>query len=76
MRNKQMVRSITEILIEADKSTELKQLCNAWDEVKSNLKKYPLIQIEFVLAHLQGLARKMAQKDLVLIQPLIEFLKE
>ncbi len=68
------MRTMTEILIEADEATELKQLYKAWNEFKSNLNKYSLIQKRFALEHLQGLTKKMAQKDIQSIL-LIELLK-
>ena len=41
------MRSITEILLEAEKSETLQALLDLWNEIVSNKKKYPLILIWF-----------------------------
>ena len=41
------MRSITQILLEAEKAKELQTLVDLWNEIVSNKKKYPLTQIWF-----------------------------
>ena len=41
------MRSITQILLEAEKAEELQALVDLWNEIVSNKKKYPLTQIWF-----------------------------
>jgi hypothetical protein len=41
------MRSITQILLEAEKSETLQALVSLWNEIVSNKKKYPLTQIWF-----------------------------
>lgn len=59
-----MVRTITEILKEADLTDELSVLNECWNEIFDNKHKYPLVQLHFSEEHLKMLTRKLAKKDL------------
>lgn len=56
-------RSITDILIQADNATGLHEISSAWDEIKANLRSYPIIEIEFALEHLTGITGKIGRKE-------------
>jgi len=43
----EIMRSITQILLEAEKSETLQAIVDLWNEIVSNKKKYPLSQIWF-----------------------------
>jgi len=58
------IKTISEILIEADKTDELKVLCNCWEEIVKNRYFYPLTHIDFAREHLVNLAKQMARKDM------------
>lgn len=57
------IRSISEILIEADKTNELSILTDCLNEVVRNKYNYTLAEIRFVKEHLTELAREMARRD-------------
>lgn len=62
------VRTISEILKEADVAVELQELCDAWMEIVEHKYKYPLIELWFAKEHLEKLARQMAERDVNLKQ--------
>lgn len=59
-----MVRTITEILKEADSTNDLKGLISLWNEIAANKKKYPLTQIWFANEHIRELALKSNGQDI------------
>ena len=67
-------RTISEILIEADETSDLKVLSDCWKEVVKNKYKYPLVEIEFAREHLNTLARKMAIEDAEIMKPFFDSL--
>lgn len=72
LKSKKPIRSITEILKESDKTDSLKILCDLWQEIRSNIYSYPLVEIEFSLEHLQEKAAKMARKDIKEFKPFFD----
>jgi len=66
------MRSITEILIESDNTDDLGKLCQLWDEIRSNLYSYPLVQIKFAIEHLKSKARTIAKNDIEELGQLIK----
>lgn len=68
------VRSISEILIEADKTDELGVLSDCWEEIVTNKYQYPLAQIKYAREHLEKLAREMGRRDAIMIKSLIQYL--
>lgn len=59
-----IIRSISQILIDADNTTELKVLSGCWKEIVKNKYQYPLVQLRFAREHLENLSREMARKDI------------
>ena len=59
-----IIRSISQILIDADNTTELKVLSDCWKEIVKNKYNYPLVQLRFAREHLENLSREMARKDI------------
>jgi hypothetical protein len=58
-----MVRTITEILKEADSANKLQVLINLWNEIANNKKKYPLVEIWFANEHLRELVLNSDGED-------------
>jgi hypothetical protein len=58
-----MVRTITEILKEADSTKDLQILINLWNEIVKNKKKYPLVKIWFANEHIRELALNSNGED-------------
>lgn len=67
-------RSITEILIEADKADKLSVLNGHWEEIVKNKYKYPLVQIWFAKEHLEELVKKIARRDGEIMKPFFDAL--
>ncbi len=59
-----MSRSITEILKDADSSTDLQVLINLWNEIANNKYKYPLVEIQFANEHIRELALTSNGQDI------------
>ena len=59
-----IIRSISQILIDADNTSELKVLSDCWKEIVKNKYCYTLAELKFSREHLEGLSRKMARKDI------------
>ncbi len=51
-----MVRTISEILKEADLATELSQLVTLWNEIAEKKWQYPLVELWFANQHIRGLS--------------------
>jgi len=60
----QKVRSLSEILIEADKTESLYELIERWNEIVKNKYQYPLVELQFAQEHLEELSAKLAKQDL------------
>lgn len=58
-----MARTISEILIDADKSIGLQSLIDLWNEIAQNKYKYPLVEIRFANEHIRELALKCKGED-------------
>lgn len=67
-------RNISQILIEADETSDLKVLSDCCKEVVNNKYKYPLVEIEFAREHLNILARKIAREDANIMKPFFDSL--
>lgn len=67
-------RTISEILIDADRTNDLKVLSDSWKEVVGNKYSYALVEIEFAKEHLNLLARKMAREDAEIMKPFFDSL--
>ena len=52
-------RTITQILIDADNADTKIKVFTFWLEIKKNKKKYPLVELEFAVEHLQMLTDKL-----------------
>ncbi|MDN3688701.1 hypothetical protein [Cyclobacterium jeungdonense] len=63
------IRSISEILKEADATDELTVLSDSWKEIVANIEHYPLVEIRFAKEHLVGLAKKMAKEHAEMMMP-------
>lgn len=50
------MRTITEILKDADTTNDLQSLINLWNEIANNKKKYPLVQIWRAMEYISELA--------------------
>ena len=75
-QNQSSIRSLTEILKDADSATEVYQLEDCWNEIfGDNLKKYPLIELEFAKEHLEERAKAMAREHCKGLDEIIEGLK-
>lgn len=59
-----MARSINEILKEADNANELQVLINLWNEIATNKREYPLVEIWFANEHIRELALKVNGEDI------------
>ena len=51
-----MVRTISEILKEADLATELSQLVTLWNEIAEKKWQYPLVELWFANQHIRELS--------------------
>jgi hypothetical protein len=54
-----MKRTLSEILKDADKANELKDLIDLWNELAKNKYKYPLVELWFANEHIRELALKV-----------------
>ena len=59
-----MMRTLTEILKDADKATELQALIDLWNEIANNKYKYPLTELWFANEHIRELALKVKGADI------------
>ena len=59
-----MKRTLTEILKDADKATELQVLIDLWNEIANNKKQYPLTEIWFANEYIRELALKSNGQDI------------
>jgi len=66
------MRTITEILKEADVTDDIDVISNAWKEIKLNLKKYPLCDIQFAKEHLNNLAGALGTKHAKQVKPFVQ----
>ena len=55
------MRTITEILKDADACTDIEELDKYRKEIKENLREYPLVELEFAEEHIKGLVNKIAK---------------
>jgi len=53
------MRSINEILIDADNSIDILQLEELWQEIRDNRKKHPLVQYQFAAEFLNEKIEKL-----------------
>ncbi len=67
-------RSISEILIEADATEELKVLSECWQEIVKNKYTYTIAEIGFAQEHIMGLVKNMAKGDAEIMTPLFNTL--
>lgn len=58
------MRSINEILKEADSANDLQVLINLWNEIANNKYKYTLVQIWFANEYIRKLALKSNGSDI------------
>lgn len=56
------MRTITEILKEADEATTLDELVNAKIEIEDNQQNYSIVELEFAAEHLETLTNKLQKK--------------
>ena len=68
------MRTITQILIDADNAQNLDELSSLWQEIRSNLTSYPLVEIEFSIEHMKSKGKKLAQGDIDAFKELIDIL--
>lgn len=59
-----MLRTITEILKQADSTTDLQGLINLWNEIANNKKQYPLTDIWNANKHIRELVLKSNGQDI------------
>ena len=59
-----MARTLSEVLIDADKATELSELISLWNEIALNKYKYPLTQLWFANEHIRKLVLKSNGSDI------------
>ena len=59
-----MARTLTEILKDADKATDLQALIGLWNEIANNKYKYPLVQIWYANEHIRELSLKVDGADI------------
>lgn len=64
------MRSLTDILKEADKATELSDLSRLWEEIVKNKYRFSLVQLQYAKEHLGRLAGDMGKKDATMLRPL------
>lgn len=58
------IRTCSEICIDADNhSDDFDYLSNLWKEVVSNKKQYCLVELRFMIEHLENYGREMAKRD-------------
>ena len=70
------MRTITQILIDADNTQDINELQTLWEEIRSNLEHYPLIQLKFSIEHMQEIAVKLAKNDAIALKTMIDALNE
>jgi hypothetical protein len=58
------VRTITEILKDADATNDLQTLINLWNEIANDKRQYPLTQIDFAINHIAELTIKSNSSDI------------
>ena len=66
------MRSLSEILIDADAADDIRVLNYCWMEIYVNRRKYTLAEIDFAKEHLLDLAKKLAKRHAQLIVPYIK----
>lgn len=59
-----MIRTLTDILKDADKATELQVLIDLWNEIANNKYKYPLTELWFANEHIRELTLKVEGADI------------
>lgn len=59
-----MLRTIKEILKDADATNDLQSLINLWNEIANNKKQYTLTEIWFANEHIRELALKSSGRDI------------
>ena len=59
-----MSRTITEILKDADATSDLQGLINLWNEIANHKRQYPLIEIWLANEHIRELALKSNGQDI------------
>ncbi len=59
-----MARTLTEILKDADKATDLQSLIDLWNEIANNKHKYPLVQIWYANEHIRELTLNINGADI------------
>jgi hypothetical protein len=58
------VRTCSEICVDADNhSDDLGYLSDLWKEVVSNKYKYSIVELKFMLEHLENYAKEMGRRD-------------
>lgn len=59
-----MLRTITEILKQADQTSDIQGLICLWNEIANNKRHYPLIEIWFANEYIRELALKSSGDDI------------
>ena len=59
-----MIRTLSEILIDADNSKDIQSLINLWNELAENKKKYTIVQLNFAREHFSKLSLNVNGQDI------------
>ena len=66
------VRSCSEICIDADNhSDDLGHLSDLWKEVVSNKCQYSLVELKFILEHLENYAKEIGRRDAQVLKQIL-----
>ena len=59
-----MIRTLTEVLKDADKAKDLQVLIGLWNEIARNKFRYPLVELNFANEHIRELALESNGEDI------------
>jgi len=68
------MRTITQILIDADKAKNLDELSSLWDEICVNINYYTRTQINYCMEHIANKAKELSNGDVDALKELIDIL--
>lgn len=57
------MKSLSEVLIQADKADSIKELLHIFKNMYENRYHYTLVELEFAKEHFDDLAKQMAKRD-------------
>lgn len=57
------MKTISQICIEVDAATEISEISELQKEVRSNLKKYSLVELDYMRGHIDEAIKRMAKRD-------------